>query len=370
MKKLYKKDRTGKTRVWHMEYDDEKYRTVSGLKDGKSVESGWVYPTPKNVGKANATSVKEQVLAEVEAQYKYQLSQGKYHESEDTISDGSSYVECMLAEKYDPKKTTNFPYIAQPKFDGSRALGVDFITLQTRKGKRHVSCPHILEDIESFQEKFPDYILDGELYNHDLKNDFERLMSMIRKSKKITDADLLETRENVFFYVYDVITPEPMTVKERIEFLKENVYGQYEHIREVDTAIVNNHEEAMEYLAKCLENGYEGAMYRNPDSYYESNRSKSLLKHKQFIDEEVEVLDLIEGLGNWAGCAKSALIRRKNGVVQESGIRGTFAQNKERLENKEKYISGEATVRFPDITKEGKLRFPVITYFWGKERDV
>lgn len=369
-KVLYKKDRLGNTRVWSMEYDEEKYRTISGLENGKKVESGWVYPTQKNIGKSNVTSVKDQVLAEVAAQYKYQLSQGKYHETEDLMYGGSSYVECMLAEKYVENKTSDFPYVGQPKLDGSRALGVDKDTLQTRKGKKHVSCPHILEDIEAFQKEFPEYVLDGELYNHDLKNDFEKLMSLIRRTKNITAEFLAETREKVFFYVYDIITPEPMKLEDRLEFLEKNVYGKYPHIRPVPTIMINNHESAVEFLGRCIESGYEGAMYRKLGSYYEENRSKSLLKHKQFEDMEVEIVDILEGLGNWAGCAKTVVIKLPSGIIQESGIRGTQAKNKEILENKEKYIGGEGTCRYPDKTRDGKLRFPVITYLWGNKRDV
>ena len=118
VRKLYKKDRIGNTRVWWMEYDDEKYRTCSGILNGAIVESGWVYPNQKNVGKSNETTIKEQVLSEVESQYDYQLVQGKYHESIDTIDNGASYVECQLAEKYNPEKMNNFPYIVQPKFNG------------------------------------------------------------------------------------------------------------------------------------------------------------------------------------------------------------------------------------------------------------
>lgn len=370
VKKLYKKDRIGNTRVWWMEYDDEKYRTCSGILNGAIVESGWVYPSQKNVGKSNETSVKAQVLSEIESQYDYQLVQGKYHESIDTIDNGASYVECQLAEKYNPEKMNNFPYIVQPKFNGARALGVDEWTLQTRKGKRHVSCPHILEDIAEFQDKFPDYILDGELYNHELKYDFEELMSLIRKSKNVDAEHVNKTRNKVFFYVYDVITPEPMAFEDRLKFLQDNVYGKYKYIRESETEIVNSHEEILEVLEKHLSLGYEGTMLRNPKSYYQGNRTNDLVKVKKFLDEEATVVDIIEGVGNWAGMAKAVTIKLDNGIIQDSGMRGNFEFAKNILDRKSELIGTKVTITYPEKTKVGKIKFPIVTYWWGGERDV
>lgn len=371
-RKLYKLDRNGNIRVWWMETNETEtgYRSVSGVLDGKKVESGWIYPDEKNQTKSNATTVTQQVLKEIASNYEYQLNQGKYHESIDTIEDGSNYIECMLANKYDPKKHRNFPYIGQPKFDGARALGVDFVTLQTRKGKRHVSCPHILKDIEDFQEKFPDYILDGELYNHDLKDDFEKLMSMIRKSKKITEEDLEETKNNVFFYVYDVITPIPMTNLERIKFLEENVYSKYNTFRSVEYKILHNEEDVEKFLADNLENGYEGSMLRNPNGLYQSNRSENLLKHKTFMDMECEVVEINEGEGSWQNRAKTVVIKLPDGTVQESGVKGTYAFTEKIYNDREFLIGTDVTVKYQRLTADGKLKFPVITYWWKERREI
>jgi len=115
---LYRFDSMGRVRTWWIESNDEAYRTHSGLADGKIVVSGWQYPTEKNVGKANATSVSEQVLSEVKSKYEHQRYQGKYADSIEEAQKGAKFVECMLAAKYDAKKTTDFPYWSQPKLDG------------------------------------------------------------------------------------------------------------------------------------------------------------------------------------------------------------------------------------------------------------
>lgn len=366
--KLYKIDRKGSTRVWWIEYNEEAYRTCSGLLGGKIVESGWIYPREKNVGRANATSVAEQVVAEVASKYEARMYQGKYHPSIEEASTGAKFVECMLAEKFNPKKSINYPYYSQPKLDGVRCLVAED-AMQTRNGKVFVSSPHVREALNDFFDKFPDYVLDGELYNHELKNDFEKIISLARKTKPKPE-DLVESAAMVEYHVYDVITPDPMTYEERMNFLNEHVLGWFDMIQVVPSCVVNNIEEAEEKLGEYLETGYEGQMLRKSETPYEHRRSASLLKHKMFEDGEYEIVDVVEGQGNWAGYAKSIMICLPDGSTQRSGMRGNFKNGKEILENKDDYIGTQVTVRYQNKTSDGKLRFPVVVTFWKGERDV
>lgn len=364
---LYKIDTKGKVRVWWMEYDHEKFRAHSGLQDGKIVTSGWQYPEEKNVGKANATTTEEQVLAEVTAKYEARMYQGKYHPSIEEAKKGAKFIECMLADKYDAKKHNQFPYWSQPKLDGVRCL-VSEEGMQTRNGKEFVSAPHIYAQLESFLEQFPDYILDGELYNHALKDEFEKIISLARKTKP-TAEDLQESKEKVEFHIYDVITPEPMVFEERMKFLQENV-AEVPGIVLVATNTVNSKDEVEEQLGKYLEEGYEGQMLRCTKTPYEHKRSKSLVKHKVFEDDEFVIVDIIEGKGNWAGYAKAVTILLPDGTTQNAGMRGNFSDGKTLLKNKEEYLTTEVTVRYQNKTGDGKLRFPVVTAFWKGKRDI
>ena len=366
--KLYKIDTKGNIRVWWMDYDEEKYRACSGILDGAIVESGWQYPTEKNIGKVNATTVAEQVESEVASKYENQMYQGKYHLSVEDTKQGAKFIECMLAEKFDPKKTKDYPYYSQAKLDGVRCL-VSEDGMQTRNGKAFVSSPHIQEILAPFFELYPDYILDGELYNHDLKSDFEKIISLARKTKP-TKEDLVESRELVQYHVYDVITPEPMTYEERMNFLQESVLGLYNYIRIVPTTVVNNLEEAEANLGEYLESCYEGQMLRKSEFSYEHRRSKSLLKHKMFEDGEYKIVQIIEGKGNWQGYAKAIEIQLPDGSTQQSGMRGNFDFAKKLFEDRDSYIGTEVTIRYQNKTSDGKLRFPVAVAFWKGKRDV
>ena len=59
-----------------MQRDEEKYRTISGQKDGKKTTSAWTVAKPKNVGKKNSTTGAEQADKEVLAKYEKKQKQG------------------------------------------------------------------------------------------------------------------------------------------------------------------------------------------------------------------------------------------------------------------------------------------------------
>jgi len=369
--KLYKIDTKGKTRVWWMEYDEEGYRTHSGLDCGKIVTSGWTYPTGKNICKANESTVAEQVISEVNSEYVKKQNQGKYHNTFEARTKGASFHEPMLASKYDPKKHIDFPYYSQPKLDGIRAL-ISKDGIQSRNGKPIVSCPHILDELDDFFKEYPDFILDGELYNHEMKDQFEELVSLVRKQKP-TMQDFIATAVNVQYHIYDVILTgkwSDLGFGGRAQFLMDEFEPDGGIIHRVETNIVTNVKEIDGHLEKYLLQGYEGQMLRLQNAPYEGKRSSSLMKHKEFEDAEFKIVSVIEGIGNWAGYAKSIEIELEDGTTQQSGVRGNQAYLRMVLKNAEQYIGTEATVRYQNRTADGKLRFPVVVAMWKGKRDL
>ena len=370
--KLYKIDSKGLTRVWWMEYDKTKYRTHSGIDGGKIVVSGWKYPDAKNVGRANATTVEEQVLLEVGFEYAKKQNQGKYHSNAKQALEGAKSHECMLADKFDAKKHNKFPYFSQPKLDGVRCL-VSKDGMQSRNGKPIVSAPHIREILEPFFQCHPDAILDGELYNHELKSDFEKLISLVRKTKP-TAADLEESEEKIQYHIYDLVDGLPYmhnkTFMDRLGFINQFDYRSryYPTVQAVRTYNIQDEHDIEMMLGQYLESGYEGQMLRVPTSIYEGKRSKNLIKHKEFEDDEFEIVSMEEGKGNWADAVKRIEIRLKDGTTQFAGVRGSFDTLHDLLYNDEGYK--QVTVRYQNKTEDGKLRFPVVVAFWKDGRDL
>ena len=107
-----------------------------------------------------------------------------------------------------------------------------------------------------------------------------------------------------------------------------------------------------------MDDGFEGQMVRVTDSPYQNKRSKNLLKRKEFIDEEFEVIDIEEGSGNRTGTVKHLVCKNKNGKTFNSNVKGNFEYLEEILKNKKDYIGKLATIKFFQYTPDAVPRFP------------
>ena len=364
---LYKRDNLGGVRKWTAEVgfvDDQWcWRTVSGLVDGKSVESGWKVVEAKNVGRANETTPEEQAGFEAEAERTKKKDKGYFVDVKDI--DTFAKFKPMLAFEYSKMKSIDFPVMAQPKLDGIRCIArAD--GLWTRAGKELVSVPHVAEDLIEFFNANPNVTLDGELYNHELRDDFNKLSSLIRKTKP-TLGDIKESAEKVQYWVYDCYTDNSLNVIDRLE--KRNDLAEVKSVVTVISVFVENKEELDTLYGKWLNEGYEGQMVRKIDSKYETGkRSKNLLKRKEFLDTEFKVLRIEEGVGNWAGYIKRFVLELPDGREFGSNVRGNQATLKALLESG---VTPEwATCRYFTPTPDGIPRFPVVTdYGQGARND-
>ena len=213
-------------------------------------------------------------------------------------------------------------------------------------------------------------VLDGELYNHDLKNDFEQLVSIIRKTKP-TDEDIFKSEQTIQYHVYDIFIKD-MKCYDRYLHLN-SIFKQFNIAKPIiilQTFVIHSEDEVYEKTSSFIEQGYEGAMVRNISGLYENKRSKNLAKVKKFDDTEFEIVDIIEGVGNWARKAKSVIIKNNNGIVQQSGMRGTFEFAEQILREKHKLIGTDVTVQYQNLTSDGLMRFPIVTKFWKCKRDI
>ncbi len=373
--KLYKQTATGATQVWFQEINPvgDSFRTVSGQLNGKLVYSEWTVCTAKNIGKANGTTPQQQCQLEVEANYKKKLAQGNYKDSldEDSLSQ-DNYVKPMLAKKFGEDYTpTSVDYTkglvySQPKLDGIRCIATQQ-GLFSRQGKPIVSAPHVHEALKPLFDKYPGLVFDGELYTDKLVNDFNKIISLTRKTKP-TVEDLKESRELIQYHVYDLVAAQKTTkasFADRYEFLDGLIAElNSDYIALVETKKVRDTRDLDELFQVYLEMGYEGQMVRLSTTPYENKRTKQLLKRKEFEEEEFLIHDIEEGTGNRSGMAGTIYLKKQDGAVFGSGVRGNRDSYRELLQNKTKYIGTLASVRFQNYTPDGVPRFPVVVKFW------
>ena len=368
--KLYKRDSKGKTRVWEVEvgYSNDDYagiRTVAGLDNGKKVTSEWNLSEAKNVGKSNSTTAYTQAQAEAKALWDKRIE--KEYFVDIGMIDSYDKFDPMLAGDYTKVKVKPTSGYSQPKLDGIRCIA-NSKGLWTRTGKPITSCPHIWEEVRDLLEANPNLTLDGELYNHELKQDFNKIVSLVRKTK-FTDADLEESQRLVQYHVYDIhcsVNPDVIFSIRNLEAQENITSFLEEYIHIVPTTFYNNQDELDELYSAYTADGYEGQMVRL-DEKYENKRSKYLLKRKEFITEEFEVISMEEGQGNWSGHTKRFILRLADGREVGAGVRGNQDQLSKLWESQE--TPTWATLRYFDLTPDGIPRFPVVIDYGVGERD-
>ena len=355
---LYSRTNTGAIQTWTVEVLDECYRTIHGQLDGKLQTTEWTECKVTNEGRANERDPAQQATFEATAMYTKKKDTG-YHEELADI-DTSFYVEPMLAKKWEDRKDkVKFPVYCQPKLDGMRAI-ITKNGAKSRNGKPWLTIPHILEALEPIFDKYPDLVLDGELYNHDLKFDFNKISSLIKKTKP-TQEDLDESAKLVQFWWYDTAS-DKHTFRQRKNWIKtiKESFDLPDCIVRVTTQRIDDLETLDKVYGAYLDKGYEGQMIRL-DTPYEFKRSANLLKRKEFQDEEYKILDIVEGVGNRAGLAGAMVFENELGHQFNSNIKGDRKYLKELLWNKDTYIGQLATVVYFNKTPDKLIpRFPFV----------
>lgn len=368
---LYKIDENDAIREWYMELKADGYRTYSGIQGGKTVVSKWKVAKAKNVGKANEVNEFEQARLEVERKYVEQKKTGGYYDTIEEAREGfKTYFQPMLAQKWaDRKKKVSFPVYSQPKLDGCRAVST-IGELKSREGEPFITPTKIIRIMRRLHEIYPSYVFDGELYNHEFRDNFEKIVSLIRKQKP-TEAHIEECNDKIEYHIYDMFDRNrpDLPFSERINILKNILHDFDERIVLVDTKLCANEEELDEAYGVYLEDRFEGQMVRT-DEPYEMKRSNTLLKRKEFDDAEFEIESVEEGEGNWSGALKVVWIRLEDGRKQKATPRGTYDDLAALLKEADTLPGTQVTVRFQGRTGDGKLRFPIITLFWRGKRDI
>lgn len=354
---LFARTNTGAIQQWSVETSANSYRTIFGQIDGKLQTTNWTECYETNSGRSNQRTPEQQAEFEAKALWKKKKDSG-YFESVDEI-DQPTFVEPMLAKNYDDyKDQIPFPVFSQPKLDGIRCI-VNKDGMFTRNGKSIESCPHIFKELQKFFTDQPTLVFDGELYNHDLKHDFNKIASLVKKTKP-TIQDIKESLQLVQYWIYDTVNTTK-TFKERNEWIISNIQDSCDlSLIAVPTAYILTQQKLDAHYEACTEHGFEGQMIRL-DTKYENKRSKNLLKRKDFQDKEYTILDIIEGEGNKSGMAGAMVFENELGIRFNSNIKGSRDFLKEVWKDKSQLIGEQATVKFFNLTPDNKVpRFPYV----------
>ena len=260
------------------------------------------------------------------------------------------------------------PVYIQPKLDGVRCLiqakpyadkGIilPIVTAYSRTGKEWKNIDHILEELVPFFTKHPNVVLDGELYNHDFRDDFEQIISMVRKTKPDAKARA-KSRDNVQFHCYDIVNKK-MKFSTRDEWITKNLPTSY-CVKLVSTNLIFREDDARVYHARNLAAGYEGSIVRL-DTPYQCKRSHSLRKFKDFSDAEANIVGYEEGKGKRVGTLGKFIMQDDDGnqFGCPPGKGHNYKDLAIMLANIHEYMGQRATFTYFEKTKAGSYRHPL-----------
>jgi ATP-dependent DNA ligase len=376
---LYGTSKDGKTKTWQLSV--ERYTNYSEIVTiygfNRKIETRRRINSGKNLNKANATTHFEQAVLEASSKWKKKRDIEKYepNTSDNELNNSlenlnikeekedNSPVLPMLAQDYSKhKKKIKFPCFIQPKLDGYRMIfNTTTKSITTRQGKEFsiVKQSGILyKELCSLPGGM---ILDGELYVHN--NSFETL-GILRKTKNLTETDK-QNLAKIEYHVYDIIDSKS-PYHQRHTTLQTILKDNFQMIKLVQTIQVNSDEEIKTHHQHLVnEENYEGTMVRNKDGMYkEKYRSFDLLKFKDFMDSEFEIVDYTfekdtSGADNnliiW-------IIKVTDDILCKVRPKGTKEQRqqlyKECETNFTKFKGRKLWTKFFEYTSDGNLRFP------------
>ena len=273
----------------------------------------------------------------------------------------------MLAHKFDNNRVNwSQPVYIQPKLDGIRCI-MTSDGCYSRNGKKFMNVQHLYtKAIQDLFKVNPLLIIDGELYNHDLRDNFEKIVSLVRKQKPKPE-DRKEARKLIQYHVYDFV----MAYRGKLDLIESDMnryekrmhqlvctdmYGK--HIRYVHARGVHSLDKAKEIHNDFLEKGYEGSILRL-DGPYKCGRSYDLMKFKDFSDTEAKIVDWVEGKGKRRGTIGKFIAIDSDGVKFGMPVMDNFEYLQKNFKKMQRYVGKIATFTYFERTKAGSYRHPL-----------
>lgn len=271
-----------------------------------------------------------------------------------------------LAFRYNThRKYIRYPCYVQPKLDGVRMLFFNGLC-QSRDEKlwsadklKHITQP--LLDLADTS----DIVLDGELYVHGWTLQ-EINAAVAVNSPKISDRTL-----RVQYHIFDgIIKSEPnLSFDERwpiIQDLTRHATRQAYSLSLVDTHNILTPDEGETLYDWYIRLGYEGIMYRQATAPYghahectnKENRWPTLIKRKDYIDEEFVIVDTELGEGKYAECVGALVFQTAEGKRFTAGSGLSDMQRMRFMDDPP--IGKKATIKYRILTLDRIPREPTI----------
>jgi len=256
----------------------------------------------------------------------------------------------MLAEKWkDFKKKVKYPVAVQPKLNGIRCVSKwknNKVVLLSRGGQEYI-MPHIATALHDVLSKNPNLELDGELYLHGMP------LQKINGIVQLEDETQFARKLPLQYHIYDLAIPI-LNQTQRLDLLKSGYEFDPRVISIVSTKVAFKEDEVQTYHDEFVKAGYEGAIVRDLHATYQFGfRDQCLLKVKEFIDEEFEIIgceiDGNKGIESFVFVLKNNI----NDLTFKARPTGSLEYKDIWRTNINEYIGKKATIRYQERTQDG-----------------
>ena len=269
----------------------------------------------------------------------------------------------MLASQYSERliEKINWSAIVQEKIDGARFSAIvseNTVEFFSRNGKViEIPNKELQNDFIQLGKRFNESVVfDGELIVvNDDNGVVERKTSNGIMNKciqgTITEKEAMNFRTVIWDYIPLTEFKKGfwnVTNEERINtLLAINFHSKY--IDVVTTNFVNNLEEAIILFQKNLQLGKEGIILKDRLGIWENKRSTKLIKFKNELEMDMEVIDWIEGTGKYEGMLGS-LTCRNNDVIVNVG--SGFTENERKVLTRDYMVGKIITVKYNEVIED------------------
>jgi DNA ligase-1 len=284
----------------------------------------------------------------------------------------------MLAETCKDIKKVKYPVLATPKIDGIRCLTLSGGRPYSRSLKK-IPNKYIQAKLQEWGMEG----LDGELWIRGATT-FGEVSGPIMR---------IEGEPDFEYKVFDVWDKDSLSYRNRMEVMKVRLKApRPDFVTLVLPEECYNSGGLMLFWDKCASEGYEGAIFRDPEGGYKFGRSTRgmMAKLKVFQDDEAEVIGFEELMSNQNPAKKNALGRTERstakagkvpagklgkfvcrdlttGIEFECGTGFTDKQRKEFWQNRQVYVGFILKYKHQPSGVKAKPRFPVFLGFRSKE---
>lgn len=367
---LYKLNNNNQISWWKIEQDVDAHNNP---KASYTISWGHDVKTKNNSSSNNnwyQVTTTEKAAAEIASHLEFQINRKGYSETIPTSVPDLPMLAQTWSDHIDKKGREPFKTaFLQPKLDGIRCIATHD-RLISRKSELITSCPHISYILEHLS---PEHKLDGELYIHGV--DLQTMQSYVLRQRPH------RVYKEIEYHVFDYVDTE-MPYRDRYELLRKiikelmivhnDLLATFESVPEklrsktvlspncpiklVTSTFINCsthdpkfYQTLKTYHKDAVSVGYEGTIVRNPESTYGLNyRSPDLLKFKDRMDDEFEIIDVVEAYNQMG----TFVCKTKEGNIFEATPSWTTDRKRWLLRNKEKYIGKMLTVEFEKYSKD------------------